>query len=264
MLEKSHENVRSFQQRNATIDPSILGVSCMQPQSNKSTLAFEKIANRFVWLTDFKDFCHLGWEKSHKQVELNPWTPMFEKEIPALEPMIFRFHSSNSVVITQTSRDHSPGGFANLELALVSLKYNILRLYQSNLQMNELEQTNVAFILKITDSLLEGMLMPRVDCLDLSPRPGGLGDFLAGSFLDHVMKGGVVPWMGPLGTDKLLVCTIVFSLFLTGMFVWERAQELVVTYSDGCQVAIIWLWFYLVFLAKKCWAILRGNFVCVS
>lgn len=113
---------------------------------------------------------------------------MIEKEIPALETMIFRFHSSNSVVITQTSRDHSPGGFANLELALVSLKYNILRLYQSNLQMNELERTNVAFILKIITSLLEGMLMPRVDCLDLPP--GGLGDFLAGSFLDHVMKGG--------------------------------------------------------------------------
>ena len=77
--------------------------------------------------------------------------------------------------------------FANLELALVSLKYNILRLYQSNLQMNELEQTNVAFMMNIITSL-EGMLMPRVDCLDLPP--GGLGDFLAGSFLDHVMKGG--------------------------------------------------------------------------
>ena len=167
-------------------------------------------------ITDLEDFCHLGREKSYKQTELNPWTPslcslflmfprcLFEKEMSALETMIFRFHSSNSGVIAKTSRDHSPGGqgwtwevekgyeIANLELALVSLKYNILRLYELNLQMNEREQTNVGLILKITDSFLEGMLLilPRVDCSDLSPRPGGLGDFLAGSFLDHVMKGG--------------------------------------------------------------------------
>ena len=91
--------------------------------------------------------------------------------------------------------------FANLELAPVSLKYNILLLYDLNLQVNELEQTNVAFIMKFITSFLEGMLMPRVDCSDLSPRPGGLGDFLAGSFLDHVMKGGgFLGWV--LETDR--------------------------------------------------------------
>ena len=118
--EKSHENVRSFQQHNATIDPSILGVSCMQPQLPKRRWLLKKmrivlfdwrISRIFVIWDEKNRASKSSWTRGHQVCAPFLDVPkMFEKEIPALETMIFRFHSSNSGVIAKTSRDRSPGG----------------------------------------------------------------------------------------------------------------------------------------------------------
>ena len=77
MLEKSRENVRSFQQRNATIDASILGVSCMQPQSNKSRLAFEKKCESFCLTFRFGGILSFGMRKFAQANRVAPMDTKF-------------------------------------------------------------------------------------------------------------------------------------------------------------------------------------------